>query len=155
MKAMSLLFLCSWIAILGTVGAGTDVNKSGQRPLESKSTPSSKIDTKVLEAIQAKGVATVFVRLNVITTTNKTPKPEEKQTQASAIAIAQERVLQELAGTQYKLRRKFETVPTLSMEVGADALTVLERSSYVTRVYEVSKSFSSPAEVIPHTDKRK
>jgi len=138
----------------GDARANADNIKSTQQ-FESKQSGPSKIDAKVLETLRTQELAAVFVRLNVPVITKKKLTPEEEQTQKRTIATAQEQVLQELAGTKYKLRRKFEIVPTLSMEVGTDAIAVLEKSAHVSRVYEVAKIYPTPDEITPHPDKQK
>jgi hypothetical protein len=55
----------------------------------------------------------------------------------AAIAAAQSAVEQRLAGTAFRVHRRYETVPVLAMEIGADALVALERmSDLVSRVHE-------------------
>ncbi len=55
--------------------------------------------------------------------------------QRKAIEAAQDGLIAELAGTTYKVVSKFKTLPGLSLEVGPDALAVLENSEYVKEVY--------------------
>lgn len=93
-----------------------------------------KIEPGVREKIQASGTLRVTVHLNV-----KKPQklqPEEKQLHLEKIRAAQEALLAELAGTPHRVVRKFEIVPTMSLEVGKEALDILERSSLVMKVQE-------------------
>ncbi len=94
-----------------------------------------KIDPGVREKIQASGSLRVMVELNV---PNKTGKltPEEKQLQLEKIRAAEAAVLADLAGTPHRVVRKFDFVPSMSLEVGIVALDILERSSLVVRVYQ-------------------
>ena len=114
--------------------------------------PTDKIESKVIDRIRTSGVARVFVRLNVQVRTQEKLRPEEKQAQLEQIRAAQGSVLEELEGTRYKLSRKFEIAPTISMEIGQDALAVLKRSSHVLRVYEIEKVYLNPGEIVPHKE---
>jgi hypothetical protein len=63
----------------------------------------------------------------------------------AAIAAAQSTVEQRLAGTRFTVHRRYETVPILAMEIGADALRALERmSDLVSRVHEDAEATPSP-----------
>jgi hypothetical protein len=146
-KCLVLLFVISF--------AGCTTVTAGQGSGSDFSRPESKIEKKVLDTVRSKGMARVFVQVNVPIKTGQKLTPEEEQSQRWAITAAQDLVLQELTGTQYKLRRRFEIVPVLSMEIGADALAVLERSAQVTKVYEVQRISATPDEVVPHTGNQK
>ena len=64
-----------------------------------------------------------------------------------AIAQAQDRVLQELAGTSHRVLRRFATIPFLGLEVTADALRRLGGSAHVAGIREdmVLRPQGSPA----------
>jgi hypothetical protein len=53
-----------------------------------------------------------------------------------AIAQAQDRVLQELAGTDHRVLRRFATIPFLGLAVSADALRRLAGSLFVASIRE-------------------
>ena len=53
-----------------------------------------------------------------------------------AIAQAQDRVLQELAGTDHRVLRRFATIPFLGLAVSADALRRLAGSLFVAGIRE-------------------
>src|SRR5438067_678134 len=50
------------------------------------------------------------------------------------IARAQDQVLAELAGTRARILQRYLTSPALALDVGEDALAVLDRSSNVTSI---------------------
>ena len=52
------------------------------------------------------------------------------------IAQAQDRVLQELAGTTHRVLRRFTTIPFIGMETSADSLRRLGASAHVAGVRE-------------------
>ncbi|MEX0803461.1 MAG: hypothetical protein WD688_09110, partial [Candidatus Binatia bacterium] len=54
--------------------------------------------------------------------------------QRQAIKGVQNDLLTELSGTQYKVVRRYEVIPGIALEVGADALAVLKKSGSVTNV---------------------
>ena len=56
--------------------------------------------------------------------------------QRRAIGDAQNRLLKELDGTKYQLLGKLTTVAGMALNVGADALAVLENSALVNDVRE-------------------
>lgn len=63
------------------------------------------------------------------------PSPEAIETQRHAIAAAQARIRSRLAGTRFSLIRQYMTIPFLAIEIGPDALAVLETmGDAVTRV---------------------
>lgn len=95
-----------------------------------------KVRQELWEKVKAKGVVRVLVQLNVPTKPLGTLNKEEAVAQQNAISVAQNEVLAELNQTKYKVGRLFENIPAIALEVGPDALTVLERSIRVTKVTE-------------------
>jgi hypothetical protein len=61
--------------------------------------------------------------------------PSGPSTRESIVA-AQDLVIQELAGTGYRVLRRFTTIPFLGLAVSADALRRLARSPRVGRITE-------------------
>jgi hypothetical protein len=53
-----------------------------------------------------------------------------------SIAAAQDLVIQELAGTNHRVLRRFTTIPFLGLEVSADALRRLPGSPHVAGIRE-------------------
>jgi len=56
--------------------------------------------------------------------------------QRKAIAAAQDQLLAELTGTNYRVIGRYRSIPGIGLEMGQDALLVLERSARVTDVTE-------------------
>jgi len=54
--------------------------------------------------------------------------------QRNAILDAQRYILAELTGTQYRVTRLYRKIPGIALQVGPDALKVLERSPAITNV---------------------
>jgi hypothetical protein len=112
-----------------------------------------KIDPEVIETVRSSGTARVLVSLNVQINTSEKLRPDERKAQSEKISSTQGTVLKELVGTQYKLIRKLDNVPTLIMEVRSDALLVLEHSPLVLRVHATEKTYPHMEEVVPHEAK--
>jgi hypothetical protein len=68
---------------------------------------------------------------------------DEVLVQRQAIASIQNRILSELAGTTHRLIRQYTMTPSIALEIGPDALAVLEQSVTVVGVSE--ESFGGPA----------
>jgi hypothetical protein len=98
-----------------------------------------KVSSDLWEKIQNNGVVAVTVGLNVPWQPEGKLNKESILTQRQAIGSAQQQLLSELTGTSYKLRFQQKTVPYLSLEVGHDALAILERSALVNRVTEIRR----------------
>jgi subtilisin family serine protease len=116
----------AWVSItLGLAGGPAALAREGAVPAE------------VAQKAQTKGLVRVIVQLDVAT------RPEgalaSRQAvldQRQAIAAAQSELLADLARTNHRVTRQFETIPFLALEVGPDALAVLERSPRVVGVAE-------------------
>ncbi|HYC22951.1 MAG TPA: hypothetical protein VEI94_09615 [Candidatus Bathyarchaeia archaeon] len=61
---------------------------------------------------------------------------EKREAQRLAIAATRDALLEELAGTKFKVIRTYGTIPFVALEAGPDALEVLERSGNVVSVEE-------------------
>jgi hypothetical protein len=103
----------------------------------------TKVRPEVWQNVREKGVVTVLVLLNLPWKLGRNPKHEEILKQRQAISSTQRTILRELTGTTCRLIQQFETTPTIALEVGPDALAVLERSDAVAEVDIVH--FSDPA----------
>ena len=99
----------------------------------------TKIDAKVRQSLLSKTSVRVLVRLNEPIKTQERLTPEEKQQQNARITAAQDSLLRELDGVPHRIVRRYEIIPTFSMEIGVVALAALERSPRVARVYEVER----------------
>jgi hypothetical protein len=76
----------------------------------------------------------VLVGLNVPWQLESTLSDDAILLQRRAINLVQNQLLSELSGTRYKIVRRYESVPGLALEIGPDALVVLEKSTSVTNV---------------------
>jgi len=96
-----------------------------------------KVPPEVLQKAQTKGVVRVIVQLDVATRPEGALATRQAALdQRQAIAAAQSELSADLAGTSHRVTRQFETIPFLALEVGPDALAVLERSARVVGVAE-------------------
>ena len=116
-------FLC----LLAVVGIGCIAFGAAQQ---------GKVPPDIWQKAREKGVVRVLVQLNVPTKPIGTLSKEELLAQREVITAAQDELLAELAGTKHRVGRLFENIPGLSLEVGPDALAVLERSARVVKVTE-------------------
>ena len=76
----------------------------------------------------------VLVGLNVPWQREDTLSEQAIMRQRQAIHSVQDQLLNELSGTKYKMVRRYDEVPALALEVGADALAILAKSNHVTNV---------------------
>lgn len=76
----------------------------------------------------------VLVGLKVPWQRESTLSQEAISIQRQAIHKVQDQLLTELSGTKYKLVQRYDVIPGLALEVGADALAVLASSEHVTNV---------------------
>jgi uncharacterized Fe-S cluster-containing radical SAM superfamily enzyme len=90
-----------------------------------------KVSAELWKRTQEKGTVRVIVSLNVPRWTQ-----QAELNQRQVISDTQEKVMAELAGTRHKITGRFYIVAGMVLEVGPDALAVLERSPNVVRVYE-------------------
>ena len=95
-----------------------------------------KIPPEVWQKAREKGVVRVLVQLDAPTKPEGKLSKEAAQAQRKAVAGAQDELLAELAGTKHRVGQAFKNIPGLSLEVGLDALAVLERSAHVVKVTE-------------------
>jgi len=95
---------------------------------------SGKIPREVIDEAAAHGTVLVLVGLKVPWQMESRLNEAEVSAQRDAIASIQKDLLNELKGRQYKVLRRYEQVPGIAMEVGADVLAELARSENVTNV---------------------
>jgi hypothetical protein len=84
------------------------------------------LDDLLVKAAQ-RGTIRVIVKIRLEAPGAPTPE---------AIALGQDLVLQELAGTGHRVHRRYTTIPFLSLEVTADALRRLGASGRVAGIRE-------------------
>src|SRR4030095_9080405 len=82
----------------------------------------------------AHGTALVLVGLNVPWRLESRLSDEALRTQRSAIASIQGDLLHHFGGRKYRLVRRYQEIPGIALEVGADALAELARLPIVTNV---------------------
>ena|SRR2546425_2178600 len=116
--------------LVGWTGIGVAQQGTGEGVL-----PQNKVRQGVWQKVQEKGVAQVNVRLNGQWELDSKLSREAALTQRKAIAAAQKALLAELSGTRCKVLRRSQVTPSISLEVGPDALQVLESSALVKDVY--------------------
>jgi hypothetical protein len=105
------------------------------------------IDPAVRTAAAA-GPVRVIVELRIsppFTPEGNLPSPAAVEEQRRAIAKTQDDLIASLAGTSFSVARKFDGLPMMALEIGADALARLEVSGMlVTRVLEDAPRFRQP-----------
>ena len=95
-----------------------------------------KVAPKMWEKAQAEGAVQVLVELTVPWRSDVKLHSPEMLTQNKAVADAQNQVLRELAGAQYKIIKRLEFIPVIALEVNVYALTLLSKSDVVATVTE-------------------
>ena len=93
-----------------------------------------KISREVIDQTAVQGTALVLVGLNVPWRLESRLSDEALRTQRSAIASIQGDLLNHLDGRKYRLVRRYQEIPGIALEVGADALAELARLPIVTNV---------------------
>jgi len=95
-----------------------------------------KVHEDLLRKVQEKGTVRVIVELDVAVDPHKKLTPAEELAQRNTIAAAQKEIVASLLGTKHKIYMQDDRIRGLAMEAGLDALSVLEKSPRVARVYE-------------------
>lgn len=80
------------------------------------------------------GKVLVLVGLNVPWSMEGTLTDNEIVTQRQAIGLAQNDLLTQLSGTEFRIVRVYDSIPGIALEVGNDALAVLGKSNSVSNV---------------------
>ena len=94
----------------------------------------AKIPREVIDHAAAHGTVLVLVGLNLPWQMESRLNEEETRAQREAIAAIQTDLLTELEGKNYKIIRRYDRIPGIALEVGADVLAELARSANVTNV---------------------
>ena len=105
------------------------------------STATGEVSSVVTESLYSKAVESGSVRAIVQLRVAGLPEgrlwtAEAEASARQAIAEAQCTLLRELAGTNYRVVRTYETIPFLALEVSLDTLRALEGSALVMNVEE-------------------
>ena len=93
-----------------------------------------KIPREVIDQAAAHGTALVLVGLTVPWQMESKLSEGDLRAQRTAIASLQSDLLNKLEGRKYKLLRRYQEIPGIALEVGADALAELARLPIVTNV---------------------
>ena len=93
-----------------------------------------KIPPEVINHAAAHRTVLVLVSLNVPWQMESRLSAEEARAQREAIAAIQRNLLNELHGRTDKVMRRYDRVPGIALEVGADGLAELARSANVRNV---------------------
>jgi hypothetical protein len=93
-----------------------------------------KIPSEVIDHAAAHGTVLVLVGLNVPWQMESRLNENETLAQREAIASIQRDLLTELEGRSYKVIRRYDRIPGIALEAGADVLAQLARSANVTNV---------------------
>lgn len=95
---------------------------------------SEKIPAELAAQVANNEAVPVLVGLNVPWQLESNLSDDAILAQRQGINSVQDQLLRELSGTKYKLVRRYDVIPGLALEVGADALAVLAKSNNVTNV---------------------
>ena len=93
-----------------------------------------KIPPEVINQTALHGTALVLVGLNVPWEMESKLDGDTLRAQRTAIASIQNDLLTRLEGRNYKIVRRYQEIPGIALEVGADALAELARLPIVTNV---------------------
>ncbi len=94
----------------------------------------AKIPREVIDQAATHGTVLVLVGLNVPWQMESRLSEEQTRAQREAIAAIQRDLLAELEGRGYKVIRRYDRIPGIALEVDADVLAELARSTKVTNV---------------------
>jgi len=117
-----------------------------------KAQPIPKIPNEVIDLAAAEGTVLVLVGLKVPWEMESNLSEHQVDVQRVAIAAIQKNLLSELEGKSYKIIRRYDTIPGIALEVGADALAELAHSPNVTNVL-LDRPAASTANELPSSDK--
>ncbi len=93
-----------------------------------------KVHSDVTERVAREGNALVLVGLKMPWQTEGTLGKDAVLAQRRAIRAAQNDLLSELDGTKHRIVRQYLEIPGIALEIGRDALSVLNKSLRVTNV---------------------
>ena len=104
---------------------------------------------EVAQRAQDEGSVAIIVQVGALAQPEGVLTAQAVQIQREAIRAMEVQVLNDLAGTNYRLVRQFETIPFLALEVEPDALAALTQSAGVVGVTEHHLYAPSLAESTP------
>ena len=88
----------------------------------------------MIDHTAANGSAWVLVGLDLPWQMESRLSQDDLRAQRSAIAAGQDDLLDQLAGRKFKVVRRYQEIPGIALEVGAEALAELARLPIVTNV---------------------
>jgi hypothetical protein len=94
----------------------------------------AKVPREVIDHAAAHGTVFVLVGLNLPWQMESRLSEDELGAQRERIAAIQRDLLTELEGKNYQVIRRYDRIPGIALEVGADVLAELARSANVTNV---------------------
>ena len=95
-----------------------------------------KVSPELWKKAEANKIVHVIVKLDVPWRPTENLTERERRSQQERIVSAQKQLRAELAGTNHRVTGEPRFSPSIGLDVGPDALAVLERSSLVTHVTE-------------------
>jgi hypothetical protein len=95
-----------------------------------------KVPPELMQKAQEKGLVTIIVDLDFPVQPESGLSKDAAAAQRQSIFEAQEKLLAELVGTKYKVTGRLKTLPGIGLQVGPDALRILERSTLVKKITE-------------------
>ena len=93
-----------------------------------------KVPDEIVNQAASAGKVLVLVGLNVPWNMEGTLTENEIVIQRRAIGSAQNDLLTQLSGTEFRIVRVYDAIPGIALEVGNDALAVLRKSNSVSNV---------------------
>jgi hypothetical protein len=124
-----LLLLLAGLALLACIQLG-----NGQQ----------KVPKKLWDTARAEGNVYILIELNVPWKPNPDLNSPEVRQQKKDIAAAQDQLLAELSGTNYKVVARWDIIPGMALQVDSSVLSLLERSKVVKSVTENTKNYLNP-----------
>jgi hypothetical protein len=108
-----------------------------------------KVPDEIVNQAASAGKVLVLVGLNVPWTMEGMLTENEIVTQRRAIESAQNGLLTQLSGTEFRIVRVYDSIPGIALEVGNDALAVLRKSKNVSNVLpdRPANPAASPGEI--------
>lgn len=110
---------------------------------------SEKIPAEMIERASHESAVPVLIGLKVPWQREATLSEDAIGRQRQAIHSVQDQLLSELSGTVYRIVRRYDVIPAIALEVGADALPVLANSTHVTNVLPDKPAQASEASEEP------
>jgi hypothetical protein len=93
-----------------------------------------KIPAEVVAKAKSRGTVSVIVGLDVPWQREDTLSDDAIALQRRAIRVAQQQLLSELGETPHTIIEEYQEIPGIALEIGPDAVDVLEKSTTVTNV---------------------